>query len=70
VKGLQIDQSDTIIATLTSTLNYPDHLPIIYRDRSQRRSPQRISRRCPGSKRPGCNCPGCFILELSEFQAE
>jgi hypothetical protein len=35
VKGLQIDQSDTIIATLTSTLNYPDHLPIIYRDRSQ-----------------------------------
>jgi len=34
VKGLGIDQSDTIIATLTSTLNYPDHLPIIYRDRS------------------------------------
>ncbi len=35
MKGLEVDQSHTIIGSLASTLNYPDYFPIIYRDRSQ-----------------------------------
>jgi hypothetical protein len=37
VKGFGVDQSDTIIGDLASTLNYLDYLSIIYRDRSQKR---------------------------------
>jgi hypothetical protein len=34
-RGLQVGQENARVLSIASTLNYLDHFPIIYRDRSQ-----------------------------------